>query len=343
MMNFIYKLIFLSSLMAGSIISISSSSWLGMWMGLEINLLSFIPLMIDNKNMLSSESAIKYFLTQAFASLIFLFVSILYIMKFNTLFNLNTLFYQNLIINSTMLLKMGAAPFHFWFPNVIEGLSWLNAFILLTWQKLAPLMILSYSLFSEMLYVFIIFSTLIGSIGGLNQTSLRKILAYSSINHIGWLLTALLFSNILWMFYFILYTIINFSIILIFAMLNLFNINQIFMFNNSMTILKSCLLMNFLSLGGLPPFMGFFPKWMVIENLIQSNNLFILFFIVMMALITLFFYIRLSFSGFTLAYPSVKSSNSLIINNKLMMINLLFNIFMIFTLLIIMMNNYYII
>lgn len=342
MINLIYKLIFLSTLILGSIISISSSSWLGIWIGLEINLLSFIPLIIDNKNILSRESAIKYFLTQTFASLIFLFVSIIYIIKFNLLFNLHHLLYQNLIINSTILLKIGAAPFHFWFPNVIEGLSWINSFILLTWQKLAPLIILSYSLFSEILYIFIGLSTLIGAIGGLNQTSLRKILAYSSINHIGWLLTALLFNNILWLIYFTLYVIINFSIILIFYMLNLFNVNQIFIFNNTFPILKFCLLINFLSLGGLPPFLGFFPKWIIIENLISTNNLFILFFIVIIALVTLFFYIRLTFSGFTISYPSLKF-NFFNFNNKLITINLLFNTTIIFILLIIIINNYYLI
>lgn len=334
----------MSTLIAGSLISISSSSWLGIWIGLEINLLSFIPLIIDNKNILSRESAIKYFLTQTFASLIFLFVSIIYIIKFNTLFNINTLLYQNLIINSAMLLKLGAAPFHFWFPNIIEGLSWINSLILLTWQKLAPLIIISYSIYHEIIYLFIIFSTLIGSIGGLNQTSLRKILAYSSINHLGWLLTALLFNNILWIFYFLLYAIINFSIILIFNIFNLFNINQIFIFNNKFPLLKFCLLINFLSLGGLPPFLGFLPKWIVIENLISIKNIFILFFIVIIALITLFFYIRLSFAAFTLSYPTIKwISYNLIFSNKLINFNVFFNVIIILTLLIFIVSGFYLI
>nr|QDH12209.1 NADH dehydrogenase subunit 2 [Forcipomyia makanensis] len=339
-MNFYYKLIFMLTLTTGSLISISSSSWLGMWAGLEINLLSFIPLMIDNKNILSSEAAIKYFLTQTFASLIFLFISILYIMKFNLFFNLNLLTYQNLIINSTMFLKMGAAPFHFWFPNVIEGLSWINSLILLTWQKLAPLMIISYSLFSDIIYLFVIFSSMIGAIGGLNQTSLRKIMAYSSINHIGWMSAALFFNNILWMFYFMMYIIINISIVLIFYSYNLMNINQIFMFNNFMPILKFCLFMNFMSLGGLPPFLGFLPKWMVIETLISMNNMFILFFMVMMTLITLFFYIRLTYSAFTMMYPSVKW-NKVFYKNHLLSWNLIFNMIMMLLFFLMMMNNFF--
>jgi len=342
MANFIYKLIFIMTLITGTIISISSSSWLGMWIGLEINLLSFIPLIIDNKSILSRESAIKYFLTQTFASLIFLFISILYIIKFNILFNIENNSFQNLIINSTIILKLGAAPFHLWFPNVIEGLTWLNAFILLTWQKLAPLIIISYSIFSNIIILFIFISTLIGSIGGFNQTALRKILAYSSINHIGWLLTALSFNNILWIFYFILYFTVNLSIIIVFKSFNLFNINQIFIFNNTTPILKFCLFINFLSLGGLPPFLGFLPKWIVIETLISSQNLFILFFIVIIALVTLFFYIRLTFSAFTFSYPSFNWNLLSLSNIKFININLIFNFSIILFLILIIINSYYI-
>lgn len=291
--------------MRGTLITLSSSSWIGIWMGLELNLLSFIPLIIRPNNLNSTESAIKYFLIQAFASLVFLFSSIIYITKFS-FFNFIYFNYENFIINSSIILKLGAAPFHFWFPNIIEGLSWINSLILLTWQKLAPLTIISYSSYNSYIIVFILFSTFIGAIGGLNQTSLRKLLAFSSINHIGWILTAELYRNSLWLFYFLIYRIINISIIRIFKIFNLFHINQIFIFNNSHLILKFCLFMNFFSLGGLPPFLGFLPKWIIIENIIKSHLFFLTFFIVIAALITLFFYARLTFSAFLLSYPAIK-------------------------------------
>lgn len=291
--------------MRGTLITLSSSSWIGIWMGLELNLLSFIPLIIRPNNLNSTESAIKYFLIQAFASLVFLFSSIIYITKFS-FFNFIYFNYENFIINSSIILKLGAAPFHFWFPNIIEGLSWINSLILLTWQKLAPLTIISYSSYNSYIIVFILFSTFIGAIGGLNQTSLRKLLAFSSINHIGWILTAELYRNSLWLFYFLIYRIINISIIRIFKIFNLFHINQIFIFNNSHLILKFCLFMNFFSLGGLPPFLGFLPKWIIIENIIKSHFFFLTFFIVIAALITLFFYARLTFSAFLLSYPAIK-------------------------------------
>lgn len=343
MINYIYKLIFISTLIIGTIISISSSSWFGIWMGLEINLLSFIPLIINTKNIISTESAVKYFLTQSFASLIFLFTSIIYITKFNFLFNYNSFLNENTIINSAILLKLGAAPFHFWLPNVMDGLSWINSLLILTWQKLAPLIILSYSIFNWIIIPFIILSSAIGRVRGLNQTSLRKLLAFSSINHIGWLIAATFFNNTIWIFYYIIYLFINITIIFIFKRFNIFNINQIFIFNNQTPIIKFCFLINFLSLGGLPPFLGFLPKWIIIENLIKIGNIFILFFLVIIALVTLFFYTRLSFSGLLLTYPSTPWIKNININKTYLTINLIINIIMILILLIFIINNFYLI
>jgi NADH-ubiquinone oxidoreductase chain 2 len=87
-------------------------------------LLSFIPLIIDTNNLLSTEASLKYFLTQALASAIFLFRSIFFILQLNifSIINLNSNFIT-LAILSSLLLKSGAAPFHFWFPGVIEGLN----------------------------------------------------------------------------------------------------------------------------------------------------------------------------------------------------------------------------
>nr|YP_008081139.1 NADH dehydrogenase subunit 2 [Thyridosmylus langii]AGH27216.1 NADH dehydrogenase subunit 2 [Thyridosmylus langii] len=298
-------LMFLLTLISGSLISISSNSWLGAWMGLEINLLSFIPLMSDSKNLLSNESMLKYFLVQALASSILLFVVILLSMinSMNIFLELNHFFV--LILNSALMTKMGAAPFHFWFPGVMEGLSWTNNFILMTWQKIAPLILLTYYFDKNFLFFVILLSIFIGSIGGLNQTSLRKLMAYSSINHIGWMLSTFLISNYFLFMYFILYTFLSFSIVYLFNFLNVFFINQCFNLLNNFSILKFSFFCNFLSLGGLPPFLGFLPKWLIIQNLALKFPLLISM-MVIMTLITLFFYIRVTFAAFLVNYTNTK-------------------------------------
>nr|YP_010865929.1 NADH dehydrogenase subunit 2 [Furcatopanorpa longihypovalva]WGT92136.1 NADH dehydrogenase subunit 2 [Furcatopanorpa longihypovalva]WGT92149.1 NADH dehydrogenase subunit 2 [Furcatopanorpa longihypovalva]WGT92162.1 NADH dehydrogenase subunit 2 [Furcatopanorpa longihypovalva] len=300
------KILFILTLISGTFISISSNSWLGAWMGLEINLLSFIPLMINSKNLMSTEASLKYFLTQALASSILLFSVILL-----TLNNYFTFFFPesnliiNLMINSTLLLKMGAAPFHFWFPSIMEGLSWFNAFILMTWQKIAPLILISYCMVNDFLIVIIISSVIIGSLGGLNQISLRKLMAYSSINHIGWMLGALMISENAFLIYFFLYMILSMSIVLLLNSFKMFYLNQTFSLSKS-PIMKFCLFISLLSLGGLPPFLGFLPKWVIIQNMVENNQLFLITIMVTMSLITLYFYLRITYSAFMIANSEPK-------------------------------------
>nr|YP_010895314.1 NADH dehydrogenase subunit 2 [Victoriana melanorrhina]WJW73905.1 NADH dehydrogenase subunit 2 [Victoriana melanorrhina] len=304
MFNNSSKILFIFILMMSTMITISANSWLSAWMGLEINLLSFIPLMSDN-NLMSNEASLKYFLTQALASSILLFSSILFLYKNNFMIffmkndNNN---YICMMILSSLLMKSGTAPFHFWFPNVMEGLNWMNSLILMTWQKIGSLMLISYLIIKMMLFWCIMISVIIGSLGGLNQTSLRKLMTFSSINHLGWMLMSMFSNESLWITYFLFYSFLSFNLVFLFNMFKLFHINQLFsmfMFNK---YLKFSLFMNFLSLGGLPPFLGFIPKWLTIQYLTFNNQLFLMSIMIIMTLITLFFYLRLCYTAFMLNY-----------------------------------------
>nr|YP_009383489.1 NADH dehydrogenase subunit 2 [Sinochlora szechwanensis]APL97157.1 NADH dehydrogenase subunit 2 [Sinochlora szechwanensis] len=309
------KFLFFTTLILGALIALSSNSWLGAWMGLEINLLSFIPLMTNSKNTFSTEASLKYFLIQALASAILLFsVILLYLnMPLPILFNPHYM-----LISSALLLKMGAAPFHFWFPGTMEGLNWTNCLLLMTWQKITPLMLLSYTLpLNTFLTLVIISSIIIGSLGGLNQSSLRKLMAYSSINHIGWMLAALSSSNNIWLFYFMTYSFLSISVISIFMMSYTYHANQLNLMLTNNTPLKFCLFFLLLSLGGLPPFLGFLPKWLVIQTMVESNQVFLLTIMVITTLLTLFFYLRLSFTSFLFLPYNTKWNNKSYSNNYL--------------------------
>nr|YP_011009210.1 NADH dehydrogenase subunit 2 [Phlebotomus sichuanensis]WPV76901.1 NADH dehydrogenase subunit 2 [Phlebotomus sichuanensis]WPV76979.1 NADH dehydrogenase subunit 2 [Phlebotomus sichuanensis] len=294
------KTLFMTTLIIGIIITISSNSWLSVWMGLEINLLSFIPLMTDEDNLYSNEASLKYFLTQAMASSLLLF-SIILFLNYNLLnFNLwNINFWTKLsLINLTLLIKMGSAPFHFWFPSVMNCLSWFNNWILMTIQKIAPFILIFYSFNFYINMMSLILSLIFGSLGGLNQTSVRKIMAYSSINHLSWMLCSIFFSKNLWLNYFFFYYFLTSSIVLLFNLFNIFYINQFFLyFNNNLTI-KFSIFILLLSLGGLPPFLGFFPKWLVIQYLMFNNFYFILLLMVIFTLFTLYFYLQMTYSAF---------------------------------------------
>nr|ATV91635.1 NADH dehydrogenase subunit 2 [Stegana melanostoma] len=302
MFNNSSKILFVIIMMMGSLITITSNSWLGAWMGLEINLLSFIPLMSDNNNLMSTEASLKYFLVQAMASTVLLFAIILMMMKNNINYEINYSFYITMIILSSLLLKSGAAPFHFWFPNIMEGLSWMNCLLLMTWQKIAPLMLISYVNIKILLFLSIIISVIIGSLSGLNQSSLRKLMAFSSINHLGWMLMALNSNEVIWLIYFLLYSFLSFILTFMFNNFKIFYFNQMFSLFFNSKILKFILFMYFLSSGGLPPFLGFLPKWLMIQQLSLENQYFMIMILVMSTLITLFFYLRICYSAFMLNY-----------------------------------------
>nr|YP_010118677.1 NADH dehydrogenase subunit 2 [Pelopidas mathias]QQY86873.1 NADH dehydrogenase subunit 2 [Pelopidas mathias] len=296
------KMFFYFILIFSTLISISSNSWMGCWIGLEINLLSFIPLISNSNNLMMSEASLKYFLIQTIASINFLFSILLKLIMMKN-FEMN--FLLTILINSSMMTKMGSAPFHFWFPNIIEGMSWLNCFILMSWQKITPMILLSYYMNKNFLMLIMMINSIIGAIGGINQISLRKLLSFSSINNLGWMMSSILISETLWLLYFMLYSFFISIMCFMFYMMNVFFINQLFIFNFNY-LLKFMLMINFLSLGGLPPFLGFFPKWIII-NFLMMNNLYIIMFIfVMMSLITLFFYIRIIFSCILFNYLKLK-------------------------------------
>nr|AND96250.1 NADH deshydrogenase subunit 2 [Onthophagus gracilipes] len=302
------KMIFLFTLIFGTMISISSYSWMGMWLGLEINLLAIIPLMSDTKNSMASEAAMKYFITQTLASMILLMSLI--IMSMNFTFIINSSFY--LAYMSALFIKMGAAPFHFWFPEIIQGLSWTNSFIMLTWQKIAPMTLISYSNFNNINFIMfiVIMSSMISGIMGMNQTNIKKILAYSSINHISWMLTSMLFFEKIWMYYFIIYSIISLNIIIILKKLNIFYMNQLFSSLNNNPLIKFFFMLNFMSLGGLPPFLGFLPKWLTIQILIKMNLFYLSLIIIIMTLVTLFFYMRIITLGMIMKTDNNNLKNS---------------------------------
>nr|ASY98483.1 NADH dehydrogenase subunit 2 [Idolomantis diabolica] len=300
------KILFLLTLISGVLISLSANSWMGAWMGLEINMLSFIPLISSPKNMFSTEASLKYFLIQAIASSSLLFIILLKV-NIQEMFYTFTKMYWNNFITIPLLMKIASAPLHWWLPSMMEGLSWMNCLIILTIQKIAPLMLISYVLFSSFLsQMMIMTSVFIGAIGGFNQMSLRKILSFSSINHIGWMLTTMILGSNLWIMYFTIYTINIIIITFTAATTNISNIMQTFSAINHKKMIKFTLFITILSLGGLPPLLGFFPKWITIQFTIQNMMIPLSMTLIITSLLTLFFYLRIIYS--TLMITNLETS-----------------------------------
>nr|YP_011010394.1 NADH dehydrogenase subunit 2 [Metrocoris inthanon]WPW47009.1 NADH dehydrogenase subunit 2 [Metrocoris inthanon] len=296
------KMLMMLTLIMSTIMVMSSENWFSMWMGLEINMMSFIPLMEKNKNLLLSESKMMYFLIQSLGSIMFIFMIVM-----NPLIMIKEDMANILVMNvitMSMMMKMGMAPMHMWFINIMNKMSWNVCLTLMTWQKLAPMFIMSNTINNiKMITLWSILSALIGAIGGINQTSIKKMMAFSSINHLGWMTMCMKFDNEMWIKYLIIYSLILMLIVKTLSKSSINYINQMNM-NMKTQMEKINLLIMMLSLGGLPPFIGFMPKWMVIQSLISTNSLFTTLILMMTSMITLFYYMRL-------IVPMIMSNNTM--------------------------------
>nr|QUJ10055.1 NADH dehydrogenase subunit 2 [Tubifex tubifex] len=310
------SLLMITTMVVSTMMAILSSNWFLAWIAMEINLISFIPLMNMTKSNQEAEASVKYFLAQAIGSALMLLSS----MSLWSMPSMNTLW--PLLLIMSMLIKLGAAPLHFWYPSVMTSLSWSGALLLTTWQKLAPLALLSYAAWpqpsnSHILAMCAALNAMIGGILGMNQSHIRTLLAYSSITHMGWMMGALLvMTPHLTMTYFSLYVVI---VSPMFILLNSLSVNtsaQVMKMTSLSLASSSMLILLLLSLGGLPPLTGFLPKWLLIMALMSSNSLTIIP-LLLGSYMNLYFYLNLAFNMITTSTtPTVhpqKPNNSLLL------------------------------
>nr|WNH24136.1 NADH dehydrogenase subunit 2 [Chaenophryne longiceps] len=283
----------------GTTITFASSHWLLAWMGIEMNTLAILPLMARHHHPRAVEATTKYFLTQAAAAAMLLFAS-----STNAwLTGQWDIQQMSHPLPSTMIiialaLKLGLAPLHSWLPEVLQGLDLSTGLILSTWQKLAPFaLILQLQPSNQTILVLLgLTSTLVGGWGGLNQTQLRKILAYSSIAHLGWMILVLQFSPSLTLLALITYMAMTSSTFLVFKLNNSTNINTLATSWAKAPALTSITPLVLLSLGGLPPLTGFMPKWLILQELTKQGLALTATLAALSALLSLYFYLRLSYT-----------------------------------------------
>nr|YP_010165873.1 NADH dehydrogenase subunit 2 [Lutreolina crassicaudata]QRV59820.1 NADH dehydrogenase subunit 2 [Lutreolina crassicaudata] len=308
-----YVLTMLSmSLLLGTTMTLISNHWLVAWIGLEINTLAIIPLMTKPHHPRSTEAAIKYFMTQATASMIILF-SVIFNASITNQWVTGQIFnkWASMLLTMALAMKLGLAPFHFWVPEVTQGIPLLSGMLMLTWQKIAPISIIyqtSSSLSIPLLMLLGIISTLLGGWGGLNQTQLRKILAYSSIAHMGWMAIIITIYPTLTILNLILYLASTITMFIMLNQLSLTKMNSLSTLWNKSAPMMTIITLTLLSLGGLPPLTGFMPKWLILQELIKFDNTPLATVLALSALLNLFFYMRIIYSSALTMFPSTNNS-----------------------------------
>nr|AMB48548.1 NADH dehydrogenase subunit 2 [Melaenornis chocolatinus] len=300
------KLIFIISLFLGTTITISSNHWIMAWAGLEINTLAILPLISKSHHPRAIEAATKYFLVQAAASALILFSSMTNAWETGQ-WDITQLTCPTscLILTSAIAMKLGLAPFHFWFPEVLQGTSLTTGLLLSTAMKFPPMALFfmtSQALNPTLLVIMAILSTALGGWTGLNQTQTRKILAFSSISHLGWMAIIIVYSPKLALLNFYLYALMTAAVFLTLNSIKTLKLSTLMTTWTKTPALSMTLMLTLLSLAGLPPLTGFLPKWLIIQELTKQEMAPAATIIALLSLLSLFFYLRLAYCA-TITLP----------------------------------------
>nr|AAR28210.1 NADH dehydrogenase subunit 2 [Henicorhina leucosticta] len=300
------KLVFVSSLLLGTAITISSNHWVLAWTGLEINTLAILPLISKSHHPRAIEAATKYFLVQAAASALVLFSSMTNAWHTGQ-WDITQLTNPTscLILTAALAMKLGLVPFHFWFPEVLQGSPLLTGLLLSTVMKFPPITLLymtSPSLNPTLLTAMALLSTALGGWMGLNQTQTRKILAFSSISHLGWMAIIISYNPKLTLLNFYLYALMTTAVFLSLNSMKALKLSTLMTSWTKTPTLSAMLMLTLLSLAGLPPLTGFLPKWLIIQELTKQEMAPTATIISLLSLLGLFFYLRLAYCS-TITLP----------------------------------------
>nr|ANE14577.1 NADH dehydrogenase subunit 2 [Canis lupus familiaris] len=304
-------IIIMATIMTGTMIVMLSSHWLLIWIGFEMNMLAIIPILMKKYNPRAMEASTKYFLTQATASMLLMMgvtINLLYSGQWVISKISNPI--ASIMMTTALTMKLGLSPFHFWVPEVTQGITLMSGMILLTWQKIAPMSILyqiSPSINTNLLMLMALTSVLVGGWGGLNQTQLRKIMAYSSIAHMGWIAAIITYNPTMMVLNLTLYILMTLSTFMLFMLNSSTTTLSLSHMWNKFPLITSMILILMLSLGGLPPLSGFIPKWMIIQELTKNNMIIIPTLMAITALLNLYFYLRLTYSTALTMFPSTNN------------------------------------
>nr|AQM37757.1 NADH dehydrogenase subunit 2 [Unio crassus]AQM37771.1 NADH dehydrogenase subunit 2 [Unio crassus] len=288
---------------------------------MELNMLTFIPLICLKKSTMEADISLKYLIPQSFASSLFM-ISII-MSTFSP--------HSKVLASMALLMKAGSVPMHTWFPAVMYSINMLAGFILMTWQKIVPLFLLSVPQlsFTPLILMSVLMSALWGSIAGLNQTNIISMLTFSSIAHLSWLISASLLSIKALSLYLTSYALTLLPILLSLNISNM-KLHKMISCETMQKHLKITIMLNLLSLAGLPPLAMFSNKIMIIYLMSKTVMMFTLVFMLMSTAISLYFYIIVVFSAMFDSSKSLSLTNKVTLPKLICILSTLFQFFPLF-------------
>jgi len=318
-----YALVLFS--VVGMMIMVSGQNMLTLYVGLELLSLSLYALVaLDRDNARATEAAMKYFVLGALASGMLLYgISMIYGMTGSlNIADINTSLMSEPKIHAVLILglvfivaglafKLGAVPFQMWVPDVYEGSPTAVTMLISSVPKLAAFAFVIRMLvqalptlaadWQQMLMIMAVLSIVIGNITAIAQTNLKRMLAYSTISHVGFILYGLMSASmngfVYALFYvvsYVLMTLAGFGIILLLSrkgfeadqLDNLKGLNQRSPWHAFLMLIVM------FSMAGVPPTLGFYAKFSVLQAALEAGYLWLVVFAVLMAVIGAFYYLR---------------------------------------------------
>ena len=311
--------------LVGMMIMVSGQNMLTLYVGLELLSLSLYALVaLDRDNARATEAAMKYFVLGALASSMLLYgMSMIYgmtgslnIAEINAALmgdakNHAVLILGLVFIVSGLAFKLGAVPFQMWVPDVYEGSPTAITMLISSVPKLAAFAFVIRFLvqglqtlvvdWQQMLMIMAVLSIIVGNITAIAQTNLKRMLAYSTISHIGFMLYGLMSASmngfVYAMFYvvsYVLMTLAGFGIILLLSRkgFEADQLNDLKGLNQRSPWHAFLMLIVMFSMAGVPPTLGFYAKFTVLQAAMQAGYLWLVVFAVLMAVIGAFYYLR---------------------------------------------------
>lgn len=248
--------------------------WFLVWIGLEINIISFLVLIYRRYEVGEVESCLKYFFIQRLGSA--LLVGIFFL----------NYYILGSFISLILSYRIGAGPFFYWFPSLCSGIEWRSCFILIFLQKILPLLLIRLFIHWVIWFVVIV-GLFIGVLGSFNQRNIKQLMAYSSIHHLGWIILVIIMKGFGWLLYLVLYGLVLFRVVCLLIKDNIVDLSVIYTSKR-----KFLFVIGLLRIAGIPPLLGFFLKWMALVIIVEVSLLYILMLIVV-SIVILYIYIRI--------------------------------------------------
>ena len=290
----------------GLTILIQTNNLLEFYISLEIvSLIFYVLAARDRKSVKSTESGLKYFILGSLSSgLILLGITLVYaqtgIIDLILIFDQIEFELSWVLVKIGLLFKLGSAPFHIWIPDVYEGSPIIVTIFLAIVPKIAYISILMRISFGGIDFILLmsgVLSIIVGAIGALNQSKIKRLLGYSAIGHMGFILLGLSTGTFLGFKSLVIYLIIYVLMILnSFTLIKELEISLIIELrglsrrNRVIGLTQGAILM---SIAGIPPLAGFYSKYIILCSILDLEMLFTSLFVILWSVVSVYYYLSL--------------------------------------------------